>query len=181
MNCRNFTFPLFSIALLSISCTENKYRDWKVTGGSKENIRYSTLTQIDTTNVQQLKVAWQYRTGDADTVHSSQIQCNPIIVNGVLFGTSPQLKLMALDAKTGKAKWRFDPQAEKENVNATARFILNNNRGVTYWNKENDQRVFFTAGAILWAIDAVTGKPILSFGDSGKVDWSQNGSSSYAL
>jgi quinoprotein glucose dehydrogenase len=88
---------------------------------------------------------------------------------------------MALDAKTGKEKWRFDPQAEKENVNATARFILNNNRGVTYWNKENDQRIFFTAGAILWAIDAVTGKPILSFGDSGKVDWSQNGSSSYAL
>jgi quinoprotein glucose dehydrogenase len=174
MNCRNFTFPLFSIALLSISCTENKYRDWKVTGGSKENIRYSTLTQIDTTNVQQLKVAWQYRTGDADTVHSSQIQCNPIIVNGVLYGTSPQLKLMALDAKTGKAKWRFDPQAEKENVNATARFILNNNRGVTYWNKENDQRVFFTAGAILWAIDAVTGKPILSFGDSGKVDLHHN-------
>lgn len=174
MNCRNFTFPLFAIVLLSISCTENKYRDWKVTGGSKENIRYSTLTQIDTTNVQQLKVAWQYRTGDADTVHSSQIQCNPIIIDGILYGTSPQLKLIALDAKTGKEKWRFDPQAEKENVNATARFILNNNRGVTYWKKEKDQRIFFTAGAILWAVDAVTGKPILSFGDSGKVDLHYN-------
>ena len=168
MVTRYYSFSI--ITSLLFSCSVDEHTSWQVTGGSKENIRYSTLTQIDTTNVQQLKVAWQYRTGDADTVHSSQIQCNPIIIEGILYGTSPQLKLIALDAKTGKEKWRFDPQAEKENVNATARFILNNNRGVTYWKKEKDQRIFFTAGAILWAVDAVTGKPILSFGDSGKVD-----------
>ena len=57
--------------------TEVKYEDWNNYGGTKEMIRYSTLTEVDTSNVQQLQVAWTYNTGDADTVNHSQIQCNP--------------------------------------------------------------------------------------------------------
>ncbi|MEJ0030882.1 MAG: hypothetical protein WDO15_11155 [Bacteroidota bacterium] len=89
------------------ACDNNKtsYNSWRVTGGSKENIRYSTLTQIDTTNVKDLSVAWTYHTGDADTANHSQIQCNPIIVDGVMYATSPKLKLVAVDALTGKEKW----------------------------------------------------------------------------
>jgi quinoprotein glucose dehydrogenase len=56
-----------------------------------------------------LKLAWVYHTGDADTVNYSQIQCNPVIVNGVLYGTSAQMKLFAIDAATGKEKWIFNP------------------------------------------------------------------------
>lgn len=166
---RRFTMVIVCFVGLT-ACTTDKYKNWQVTGGSKENIRYSALTDIDTSNVKDLQLAWSYRSGDADSVHYSQIQCNPIMVDGVLFVTSPQLKLIAIDARTGKEKWRFDPQAEKENVNATARFILNNNRGVTYWQKENDKRIFFTAGSILWCIDAVLGTPIKSFGDNGNID-----------
>ena len=155
----SFTFlkkaSLISLWVLFINCSPdpgNRYTTWRVTGGSKENIRFSTLTQIDTTNVSQLKVAWTYSSHDADTVNHSQMQCNPIIVNGTLYGTSPQLKLLALDAATGKEKWVFDPQADKENPNARQRFNMNNNRGVTYWEEGEDKRILFAAGAYLFAL-----------------------------
>ncbi len=158
--------------MLLQSCTSSHkdYTQWRVTGGSNENIRYSTLDQIDTTNVNQLKVAWVYHTNDADTVNHSQIQCNPIIIEGVLYGTSPQLKLLALDAATGKEKWKFDPQAEKLEGNAGIRFNLNNNRGVTYWEEKEDKRIFYTVGHLLFSIDIATGTPVKSFGDNGRID-----------
>src|SRR6185295_20250507 len=108
---------------------------WEVTGGSKENIRYSQLDQIDTNNVSQLKVAWQYHSLDADTIHHSEIQCNPIIVDGVLFGTSPQLKLLALDAATGHVNWIFNPHESKSTEDISKALANNNNRGVTYWEE----------------------------------------------
>ncbi|MBS1914888.1 MAG: PQQ-binding-like beta-propeller repeat protein [Bacteroidetes bacterium] len=163
---------LFSLPILLVlfSCQSKKqYKDWKVFGGSKENIHYSTLTQIDTANVTQLQVAWMYHTGDADTANHSQIQCNPIVVDGILYGTSPQLKLFAIDAATGKPKWVFNPYDTSQKKSAET-FIMNNNRGVTYWEDGNDKRIFFAAGSYLFAIDAVTGKIIEGFGKEGKID-----------
>ncbi|MBS1557498.1 MAG: PQQ-binding-like beta-propeller repeat protein [Bacteroidetes bacterium] len=159
--------------LLVVACSRkyDSYNSWPVTGGSKENIRYSSLTQIDTANVKQLQVAWTYHTGDADTTNHSQIQCNPIVVDGVLYGTSPQLKLFAVDAATGKEQWVFDPQAEqKTNLSNQTRFILNNNRGVTYWSNGNEKRILYAAGSFLYSIDATTGKPDLNFGNNGSVN-----------
>src|SRR5579859_6995000 len=102
--------PIFLALACLIACSKTSVdrTTWRVTGGSKENIRYSALTQIDTSNVKQLQVAWTYHTNDADTVNHSQIQCNPIIVDGILYGTTPQLKLFALEAATGKERWVFD-------------------------------------------------------------------------
>jgi quinoprotein glucose dehydrogenase len=163
---------LFSFILLFVlfSChSKKKYKDWKVFGGSKENIHYSTLTQIDTGNVTQLQVAWTYNTGDADTANHSQIQCNPIIVDGIVYGTSPQLKLFAIDAGTGKPKWVFNPN-DSSQKNSAGTFIMNNNRGVTYWEDGNDKRIFFAASSYLFSIDAMTGKLVESFGKEGKID-----------
>lgn len=154
------------------ACSENRnYDTWRVVGGSKENIHFSSLTQIDTTNVKQLQVAWTYHTGDADTANYSQIQCNPIVVDNVLYGTTPQLKLFAVAAATGKPVWVFDPQAEqKTKMPSFVRFILNNNRGVTYWENEQQKRIFYAAGSFLYSIDALTGKPDPKFGSNGSVD-----------
>jgi quinoprotein glucose dehydrogenase len=100
-------------ALLFAACKNDEapdqYNSWNIAGGNATGNKYSSLTQIDTNTVSQLEIAWEYHTGDADTAAHSQIQCNPIIVNGVLYATSPQLKLLALDAATGKAKWVFSP------------------------------------------------------------------------
>ena len=163
----------FVFVLLLSACgadRDSRFSGWKVAGGTKENTRYSTLTQIDTTNVSQLKVAWEYHSFDADTVHHSQIQCNPIVIDGVLYGTSPQLKLLALDAATGKEKWVFNPHESKSKDDVKKILTNNNNRGVTYWREGEDQRVFYTVGSYLFAIDAKSGKGISAFGTDGKVD-----------
>ena len=158
------------IFLNSCGGSEKEYASWETYKGSDESINYSSLKQVDTTNVQTLKKAWVYRTGDADTVNHSQIQCNPIIVNGILFGTSAKMKLFAIDASTGKQKWVFNPF---DSLGSDKRmfFILNNSRGIRYWTDgKEDERIYYTAGSFLYAINALTGMPVPAFGSNGKID-----------
>lgn len=138
-------------------------------------IRYSSLTQIDTNNVGQLQPAWVYHTGDADSVHFSQMQCNPLVVNGTLYGVSPQMRLFAIDAASGAFKWRFDANARtRHDENRRSFHNMINSRGVAYWTDgADDERIFFTAGASTFAIDVRTGQPIPSFGDGGSIDLHQ--------
>src|SRR5438552_18875602 len=86
--------------------------DWAVYLGDKASTHYSTLTQINRRNVRRLQVAWIYHSGDARKDDRSQIQCNPLVIDGVLYGTSPQLKLVALQAASGRELWRFEPFAD---------------------------------------------------------------------
>src|SRR5512140_3293139 len=102
-------------------------RDWAVHGGEAGHTQYSPLAQIDTTNVARLRVAWTYHSGDA-RADRSQIQCNPVVVDGVLYATTAGLKAIALDAASGRELWRFDPFAAGAEQNA-----LGVNRGVAYW------------------------------------------------
>lgn len=172
--------PILLIAawIISTSCSspDRKYTGWGAYNGGKEGLKYSSLTQINTTNVNQLQVAWAYHTGDADTVHHSQIQCNPIMVDGVLYGVGPQMKLFAVDAATGVQKWVFDVNAKTEfDSNRSAFHNMINSRGVAYWSDgTTDKRIFFTAGSNTFSIDAATGKPIPSFGDNGSIDLHEN-------
>ncbi|MBO9154790.1 PQQ-binding-like beta-propeller repeat protein [Chitinophaga sp. GCM10012297] len=152
--------------LLLVACNrapENAYDQWPVYNGSKAGLKYSALQQIDTSNVSRLRVAWEYHAGDADSAGHSQIQCNPVMVNGVLYVVSPQLKLIALDAATGQKKWLFDPWegVKKKNINSL--------RGVTYWEDEKEQRIFYTAGPHLYAVNALDGSLVKGFGDSGRI------------
>ncbi len=141
------------------------FAEWRVYGGDKTNSQFSSLNQINRDNVNSLEVAWTYHTGDAAEDQSSQIQFNPIIVDGMLFGVSPQFKLFALDAATGEEQWKFDPYraAGKPSVYGVS-------RGAAYWEDGEDKRVLFGVGPDLYAIDATTGKPDRSFGDGGSVD-----------
>ena len=160
-------FFLLSLLFLITACkhTEKKYTTWNNYGGSKENIHYSSLTEIDTSNVSQLQPAWIFNTGDADTVNNSQIQCNPVIIDSIMYFTSPTLKLFAVHAATGKKIWEFDPDSMSLN------FVLNNSRGITYWTDgKNDKRIFYVASSYLQCIDATNGHLVKSFGDSGSID-----------
>lgn len=141
--------------------TPSEYRTWSTYLGDFGRNQYSVLDQIDTANVDQLEVAWTYRTGDASG--RTQIQCNPIVVNGVLYGTSPKLKAFAIDAATGAEQWTFDPFADAEWSGRV-------NRGLAYWSDGDAGRLFYAAGSHLYALDAATGQPVASFGNDGAVD-----------
>ena len=162
---------LFIVAVLLMACTsrDRAHRTWQVYGGSKENIHYSTLTALDTGNVSQLKVAWAYHTRDAEDM--TQIQVNPIVIGNMLYGVSPKLKLFAVNAATGKEAWVFDPVDLPGEVKGKGYFQYNACRGVTFYeNGQSDRRIFYTAGARLYCINADKGQPIPDFGDSGHID-----------
>ena len=80
--------------------------DWPMHGGP-DNIRYSPLTQINRDNVSSLRVLWIYDSHDA--FKGSEMQSNPVVVDGMLYATTPTLKVIALDAATGREIWKFDP------------------------------------------------------------------------
>ena len=139
--------------------------DWPFYGGDPTNAQYSPDTTIHRQNVQHLVEAWRYHSEAKDPKRQSQIQCNPLIVEGVLYGTSPKLKVFALDADTGKERWSFDPFEGQDPVGV--------NRGLVHWasQKNNqDRRILITAGHWLYALDSATGKPVASFGQNGRVN-----------
>ncbi|PWT72558.1 MAG: pyrrolo-quinoline quinone [Bacteroidetes bacterium] len=163
---------LAALCFLGMFCNcrqaKNPFSEWRMYGGH-DNIHYSSLNQIDTANVTGLKVAWEFQTGDMDTANHSQIQCNPIIIDDVIYCVSPKMKLFALDAATGKQKWAFNPLDSLRAMKIN--FVLNNCRGVSYWTDgSNDKRIFYTAGSYLFAVDANTGRAIPAFGQQGKID-----------
>ncbi|WP_209330481.1 PQQ-binding-like beta-propeller repeat protein [Lunatimonas salinarum] len=150
------------------------HENWEVSLGDKFSSQYSHLDQINRKNLDRLELAWTFRSGDLTERRNTQIQCNPIIVDGVLFGSTPTMKAVALDAGTGKLLWEFDPKKDFE-VPITV------NRGLTYFRDGSGDRVFFSAGSFLFALNAQTGQLVRDFGDSGKVslkeglgDWAKD-------
>ena len=142
--------------------------NWPVYLGDKASSHYSALHQIQSGNVARLKVAWTYHAGGADRNNRSQIQCNPLIIDGVLYGTSPDLQVFALGAATGVELWRFDPAGLK-------RFNKSGvNRGLVYWAEGEERRIFYGNDHFLHALDARTGQPIASFGTNGAIDLKQD-------
>lgn len=131
--------------------------DWPQHGG-RDNIRYSPLTQIDRKNVSRLKVAWTFDSHDA--FKGSEMQSHAVVVDGMLYATTPTMKVVALNAATGQEVWRFDPSG---GAGTRARF---RHRGVTV----HKDRLFVTYRNFLLALDRRTGQPIKPFGVDGRVD-----------
>lgn len=159
------------IVEIGAGCSEpsSNYTDWRVSGGSRQNIKYSSLTEIDTQNVKELEVAWMYRSENGDSTRFGPMQANPIVVNGILYGVSPRLKLFAVDAATGDEKWVFDPSDSTQNK-SWVRNSVNMNRGVAYWEDGEDKRIIFTMGSVAFGVHALTGKLIPTFGVDGGIN-----------
>ena len=153
-----------SYALLFLRCSDpnQEHIDWQVYSGDSEGTKYSVLKQINKRNINDLQLAWTYRTGDMREAPRTTIECNPIIVGKKMFITSPGLKVIALDAATGDELWKFDPY-DGESASGV-------NRGVTYWSDGMQERLFYVAGSYLYCLNPKYGTLIESFADSGRVD-----------
>ncbi len=145
--------------------TTSSSTDWPHYGGGPDQTRYSPLTEITRANVATLRVAWTYDTGDA--FDGSEMQCQPVVARGVLYATSPKLRIFSLDAATGEQKWSFNPNEDVKSLNRTRI------RGLMYWERGDERRIYFGARHWLYALDATTGKPLAGFGQNGRIDLRQ--------
>jgi quinoprotein glucose dehydrogenase len=147
--------------------------DWAYYGADPASTRSSPLRQIDGTNLSQLALAWQWHSPDAAILERDDLRlypifnrATPLVVNGILYTSTPLSMVAALDAATGEQLWSFDPEAWRE------RNHFSTHRGVAYWSdgEVTDRILFGTASAFLYALDAKSGLPDSTFGINGRVD-----------
>ncbi len=160
--------------LLALSPTASA-QEWRFYGGDPGGTRSSPLKQINRQNVKNLKRAWTYHIGEVnrggnetDRHHIAPFESTPIVIDGVLYFSTPSNRVIALDAESGREIWQFDPQAGR----ARSRQFFQH-RGVAYWQskKGDDRRILYgTFDGWLIALDAKTGKPCKDFGGNGEVN-----------
>jgi quinohemoprotein ethanol dehydrogenase len=130
----------------------DKGTDWLTYGQSYSEQRYSTLKQIDTANVSRLGLAWSIEVGDG----GGNQEATPLFANGVLYGITNWSITFAVDARTGKEIWRYNPEV----VHGGVRLCCGvHNRGIALY--EGKVIVPVVDGRIV-ALDASTGKMLWS-------------------
>ena len=143
---------------------DTPHGEWRVYRGDSKANQYSPLAKINASNVHHLEKVWEYRTGDA--TKRSSMQVNPLMIDGVLYFSTFALNAVALDAATGKELWVFD----SSKFNEGQRRLQGRTRGVTYWERGEDKRIFHFVKNRVYALDAKTGASIESFGEGGFID-----------
>ena len=155
-SCLRILFFVCALVMLFSGCKrESGKGSWKDYGGGPDQSKYVVAEDINKNTVAQLEVAWSYSTGD-----SRVYQWNPIIVDTIMYVLAKNSSLVALNAKTGKEIW----------IHTNLRGITG--RGINYWESKDrkGRRLLFQMNNYLEAIDALTGKSILTFGKNGLVD-----------
>ena len=149
--------------------------DWNAYGGDMRGQRFSPATGVTPANVDELRVAWTYRTGerpDPDKPRRYRFEVTPLKIGDTLYFCTPHNRIVALDAETGRKRWVHDPRVDPQ---AGA---FRSCRGVSYWSAPKDappqacsRRILApTLDARLLAVDADTGRPCADFGRNGEID-----------
>jgi len=148
----------FAVLVTALGAQEHDTarHDWPGYGGDPGGSRYSPLTQINRSNVGQLRVAWQM--DPAIGPRSGRFQAQPIVVDGILYTVTPGINVVALDGATGKLKWSWNSGTQTSV------------RGLTYWTNGKEQRLLAAFSHYVYAIDATTGKQFREFGRNGRID-----------
>ena len=167
--------PVRVIPLLVIAAAQSaagQRVDWPVYGSDAGATKYSSAAQIDRANVAGLTLAWEWATGETAMpdrkVRPGNFQVTPLVVNDTMYLSTSYNRVVALDASSGRLLWEYDPRAydHGQPPNGTG-FV---HRGVALWSDGHSRRVFMNSRWRLIALDAATGRPIRSFGDTGVVD-----------
>src|SRR5712692_1918625 len=151
-------FAALLILISGAHAVAQDHSTWRDYGGASDSAQYSSLAQITRANVSKLQVAWTFPTGD-----NNKYFFNPAVADGVIYVLAKKNSIVALEAATGKEIWTHAPEPDTTVITS---------RGINYWESKNrsDRRLLFASNHFLRAIDARTGRPILSFGSAGRVD-----------
>jgi quinoprotein glucose dehydrogenase len=151
--------------------------DWPVYAGDQAATHYSALDEINRTTVKDLSVAWRWRPGekklDQFGTQPGTFQATPIMIDGVLYLSTPYNRVVALDASTGAERWSYDPRPYEDGQPPNGTGFVH--RGVAAWrdNASGARRIFINSRYRLISLDAATGKPVDGFGAGGIVDLTQ--------
>ena len=170
-----------SLALAQYGATNG---EWRTYAGDLGGTKYSPLDQIDATNFSSLEIAWRWASADGaldldalrelhPEIGIRNFKTTPLMVDGVVYVSTPLALSAALDAGTGEVRWQYDPEAYRAAPYPHASVLSYNRRGLAYWAEDDgrDARIFYgTNDGYLLAVDARTGQPVRSFGDNGRVD-----------
>jgi quinoprotein glucose dehydrogenase len=163
--------------LLSISADRGS-TDWPFWGGDQGGAHYSTLTVINKQNVSKLSQAWVWKTGETELseygTRPGMFENTPVVIDNVMYVTTPYNKVVALNPETGAEIWSYDPKSYVDGQPPNGTGYVH--RGIAVWRDShagNAARIFLNTRYRLMSIDAKTGKPVNSFGDNGIVDLSQ--------
>ena len=143
--------------------------EWLYYGGDPGNSKYSPLTDVNGGNIQRLQIAWQWTHWETPLPEYGTapgfFENTPLMIDGVLYVTTPYNSIAAVDAETGKELWRFDGEGYKlGQVLSASGWKL---RGTAFWRDGGKLRMFLNSRHRLFSLDAQTGKPVVSFGDNG--------------
>ena len=168
---------LSTTSLAQIGATNG---EWTSYGGDTGNTKYSPLSQINADNVQRLQVAWTWTSVDEDIRQRNEVirergsfrnyayEVTPLMVNGVLYTTTPLGQVAAIDPVNGDTLWSFDPVLYVDGRPAVHGFMT---RGLAYWTDGEQERLFYAAGrTYLLSIDTKTGRPDPAFANGGRID-----------
>ncbi|HYO80328.1 MAG TPA: pyrroloquinoline quinone-dependent dehydrogenase [Bryobacteraceae bacterium] len=146
------------LALALVPAFAQQRSTWSDYGGSADAAQYSSLSQVNRSNVSKLEVAWTWATGDGNRYFF-----NPLVAHGVMYVLGRNNSIIALDAATGQEIWVHPAEPDTKVITS---------RGINYWESADgtDRRLLFASNHFLRALDARTGKPIGSFGRDGRVD-----------
>ena len=151
--------------------------EWALHAGDAAATRWSVADDITAQNVDGLRLAWEWRTGEMAVPHAAsgtilfpgRFQATPVMRSGTLYLSTPYNRVVALNAADGRQRWAFDPGAVQFGPigDERAGFV---HRGVALWEGDGQRRVLMTSRWWLIALDADTGVPISTFGDQGRID-----------
>jgi quinoprotein glucose dehydrogenase len=149
--------------------------DWPVWGGDLGSTHYAALADINTKNVSQLKEAWVWKTGETPLeeygTRPGMFEDTPVMLDNVVYVTTPYNKVVALDPAKGTVIWSYNPKSYVDGQPANGTGYVH--RGIAIWRNAKEGRVFLNTRYRLISLDAKTGQPVKSFGDNGVVDLSQ--------
>ncbi|MCA1585077.1 MAG: PQQ-binding-like beta-propeller repeat protein [Acidobacteria bacterium] len=166
---------LLLAALLSSSGASGAAQEWPAYGADQAGTKYSPLDGINRRNVERLAVAWEWRPGEQPReelgTRPGNFQNTPLMIDNMLYVSTPYNQVAALDAETGEQRWIFDPKAYEDGQPPNGTGFVH--RGVAAWRDAGKLRIFLNSRYRLICLDAVTGKPVETFGDGGTVDISK--------
>ncbi len=150
----------------------NRPVEWPYYGGDQGGMKYSLLVQITRDNVSRLQLAWEWKPGEQPLTQygttPGAFEATPLMIDNVLYVSTPYNRVAALDATTGRELWVFDPKAYEDGQPASGQGFIH--RGVAAWKDGDKLRIFINSRDRLICLDAATGQPVRAFGSEGSID-----------